>query len=152
MVEHFLHRAHRHHHQPDQEVGESQRRDEVVGGRVQVPLPDHGDDHQTVSEHGHHAEHHQHRRQWKSVTESRPTSHRLLRARHVVVFVGRAVCQRCHCRPVHDRVSLSVSRNVTLRQIVMWPFDIIYLSLSLRLVTETHNAIFWFLKSFVDRV
>jgi len=119
VVEHFLHRAHRHHHQPDQEIGERQRRDEVVGGRVQVPLPDHGDDHQTVAEHGYHAEHHQHRRQRKSVAECRPTSHRLLRARHVVVFVGRAVCQRRHCRPVHDRVSLSISRSVTSRQIVM---------------------------------
>jgi len=61
VVEHFLHGAHRHHHQPDQEVSESQRRDEVVGRRVQIPLPDHSDDDQTVAEHGHHAEHHQHR-------------------------------------------------------------------------------------------
>lgn len=69
MVEHLVHRAHRHHHQPDQEVGERQRRDEVVGGRVQVPFPDHGYDHQTVAEHGDHAEAHQHHGQWETVAE-----------------------------------------------------------------------------------
>lgn len=103
VIEHLLHGAHRHHHQPDQEVGESQRRDEVVGSRVKIPLPDHSDDNQTVTEHGHHAEHHQHRRQRETVAESRPAAgDRLLRARGVLVF-GSTVYQRNRCRPVHLR-------------------------------------------------
>jgi len=149
VVEHLLHGAHRHHHQPDQEVGERQRRDEVVGSRVQVPLPDHGDDDQTVTEHGHHAEHHQHRRQREPVAESRSASDRLLRARRVLVVVGRAVYQRDHCRPVHSCL-YSSSLGVALEIVSCSSIYRYSLFQQREIVTETHNAIFRLLKLFTD--
>lgn len=104
VVEHLLDGAHRHHHQADQEVGERQRRDEIVGGRVQVPLADHGDDHQTVAEHGHHAEQHEQRGQGKPFAErGRPPApgRRVRGPRPVVVVVVRRVRGAVCRRPVH---------------------------------------------------
>lgn len=130
VVEHLVHRAHRHHHQAHQEVGERQRRDEVVGGRVQVPFPDHGDDHQAVAEHGHHAEQHQHHGQREPLAERRPPVVRGGARHRVVVLLIRNVChrRRRRRRPVHFALcgSPRTSFNVRLS--------------SLRSVAETHAS------------
>lgn len=106
MVEHLVHRAHRHDHQPDQEVGERQRRDEVVGGRVQVPFAYHGYDHQAVAEHGHHAETHQHHGQRETVAERdrQPMAGRVRGRRvRVVVVIGRRRRGRRRARAILRR-------------------------------------------------
>lgn len=106
VIEQFVHRAHRHHDQPDQEVSERQRSDKIVGGRVQIPFPDHGYDDQTVAENGHHAEQHEHHGQRKTLAErGPPVIDRFRGRRFVVLFVNRirSVGRHGHKfrRPIH---------------------------------------------------
>lgn len=50
VLQHLVQRREGHDHQAHQAVGHGQAGDEVVGGRVQVPLPDDGQDDQWVAE------------------------------------------------------------------------------------------------------